>query len=72
MAFQKERRLRGKDNPLPLICLKLTGVGMCVSIVVPAHVLDMCAMRSCQNARDGNPEVSPLVLEPLLTSLQSS
>lgn len=36
---------QGKDNPLPSIYLKLTGVGMCVLIVVPAHVLDMCAMR---------------------------
>ena len=55
------RRLRDKDSRLPPICLKLTGAGMCVSIVVPTHVLDTCAMRSCQNARDGNPEMTTCI-----------
>lgn len=66
MLCLKERQLRGKDSPLLPVCLKLTGAGMCVPIVVPTHVLDTCVMRSCQNAKDENPETSTLSQKPYL------
>lgn len=57
---------QGQSSPPPSpIFLKLTGAGMWVSIAVPTHVLDTCVMRSCQNARDENPEMSTFISETL-------
>ena len=72
MLRLEEKQLRGKDNPLLLIRLKLNGAGTCASTVVPMHVLDTCVIRSYQNARDGNPEMRTFFSETPLTSVQSS
>lgn len=70
LCREEQRPTKGQgQSPPPSVCS--TGAGMCVSTVVPAHVLDTCAMRSCQNARDENPRATPLVSEPPLTSVQS-